>query len=77
MYAMQVETAAVTPPKPKSPNPKVHNLNIRLNAAQMDLLTKAAQSVESAELDDLTISSWARSVLIAEARRVLRRAREQ
>ena len=67
----------MTPPKPKSPHPKVHNLNIRLNAAQMDLLTKAAQLVESAELDNFTVSSWARSVLIAEARKVLRRAQGQ
>lgn len=43
----------------------------------MDLLTKAAQLVESAELDNFTVSSWARSVLIAEARKVLRRAQGQ
>jgi len=32
------------------------------------------QLVESAELDNFTVSSWARTVLIAEARKVLRRA---
>jgi hypothetical protein len=39
----------------------------------MDLVTQAAKLAQSAEMDDFTVSSWARSVLIAEARKVLRR----
>jgi hypothetical protein len=77
MKDMQVETAPMTPPRPKSIHPKVHLLSIRLNDAQMELLTKAAELARSDELDSVTVSTWARSVLIAEARKVLRRAREQ
>jgi uncharacterized protein (DUF1778 family) len=72
---MQLQPAMA--PKPKSLNPKVYILGVRLNASQMDLLTQAAKLARNAELDDFTVSAWARSVLIAEARKVLRRAREQ
>jgi uncharacterized protein (DUF1778 family) len=76
LNGMQLETAGMAP-RPKSPQPKVYNLNIRLNAAQMDLLTKASQSAQSEDLDRFTVSSWARAVLVAEARKVLRRAQDQ
>jgi uncharacterized protein (DUF1778 family) len=73
---MQQETA-MTPPKPKSPHPKINFLQIRLNDVQMELVTQAAKLTQTAELNGFTVSGWARSVLIAEARKVLRRAREQ
>jgi len=64
---MQLE-AAMTPPKPKSPNPKIQFLHIRLNAAEMALLAQAA------DIASLAVSSWARERLLADARRELRRA---
>jgi hypothetical protein len=67
---MQLE-AVMTPPKPKSPNPKVQFLHIRLNAAEMALLAQAA------DIASLAVSSWARERLLTDARRELRRAREQ
>jgi hypothetical protein len=64
-------------PKPKSQNPKSYILGVRLNASQMELVTEAAQLAQNPLLDDMTVSGWARGVLLAEARKVLRKAREQ
>jgi hypothetical protein len=66
-YHVLMQLEAAMAPKPKSQNPKTFTPGVRLNASQMDLLTQAATLSQSAEMDDLTVSGWARSVLIAEA----------
>jgi hypothetical protein len=45
--------------------------HVRLNSAELDLLTKASEGIGS------LASTWVRVTLLAEARKVLRRTREQ
>jgi hypothetical protein len=56
----------------RSPHPnKVHIMDVRLNSGELNLLTIASEAIGS------PVSSWARVTLLAEARKILRRAREQ
>ncbi len=71
MDSVEIQTA-MTPPKFRSPHPKkVHIMHVRLNSGELELLTKASEAIGS------PVSTWARVTLLAEARKILRRAREQ
>ena len=50
---------------------KVKFFHVRMNDAELALLTEAATAIGS------PVSTWARVTLLAEARKVLRRVREQ
>jgi len=70
MENMETPTA-MTPPRPKITHPKAKLFHVRMNDAEMALLNEAATALGS------PTSTWARVTLLAEARKVLRRAREQ
>ncbi len=67
MKIAMIET--MTAPPPRVANPKRLLLQVRVNEREQALIAEAAESLS------FTVSAWARSVLIAEARKVLRRAK--
>jgi hypothetical protein len=70
MQSIEIQTA-MTPPKVRPPHSsKPHALHVRLNAAELDLLARASEAAGAAT------STWARIVLVAEARKVLRSAQQ-
>jgi hypothetical protein len=52
--------------RPKSEDPRVHVVSVRLSQAEMDLIMKAASRF------DLPLGTWTRERLVAAARRALR-----
>lgn len=64
-----IEPAMTPPPRPPAVNPKTLTIQIRVNAREHALINQASENAS------LTVSSWARSVLVAEARKALRRER--
>jgi len=68
-----VEIASgMTPPKFGRPHvKKTDTMHVRLSPDELRLLNQAAEAVSS------PLSVWARVTLLAEARKVLRKAREQ
>jgi len=70
METIMMEHAMTPPPRPPVANPKTLTIQIRVNAREQALISQASESAS------LTVSSWARSVLLAEARKVLRRANQ-
>ena len=67
---VMIEPAMTPPPRPPAVNPKTLTIQIRANAREHALIGNQASENAS-----LTVSSWARSVLVAEARKALRRER--
>ena len=52
--------------RPKSPDPRVHVVNVRLSEAEIQLVRAAADRY------DLPMGSWARERLLAAARKALK-----
>ncbi len=63
-------TMTPPPPRPQVAHPKKLLLQVRVNEREQALIAQAAEALS------FTVSAWARSVLLAEARRVLRRANQ-
>jgi hypothetical protein len=72
MTMENVQNQALMAPKYRRPRPaKTAMMHIRMEPSELEVLDEASAAL------GMSISAWARSVLIAEARKVLRRAREQ
>jgi hypothetical protein len=67
-----VENQPVMAPKYRRPRPsKTSTAHIRMEPGDLELIDEASAAL------GMSVSAWARMVLLAEARKVLRRAREQ
>jgi hypothetical protein len=67
-----VQNQALMTPKFRRPRPsKTATIHIRMEPTELELLDEASAAV------GMSMSAWSRGVLLAEARKVMRKAREQ